>query len=538
MATSSSEDRLRRWHLIAVGVATALALWLRVHGITMQLVIDDEWHALHKLQDATYSGIFNSFGLADHSIPLTLFYKWMADNFGIAEGRLRALQAIAGIAMVPACAWIAWGATRDRAVAALFAFLVAGAPFLVLWSRFARPYSISALLAVLCVAAIWNWRTHRTRRMAACAAVTAALATWFHPLMGAYPALGCLCVLLEDTLAFRSRPRAWRQSLAMGAMVALSMAVLLISPFIKDRQSLSEKAGHDHPDFHTYDTMLSLFWGGLPQPAYALALACTAWGLVVVLRHDRRLGIYLVVLGATPALVLTIVGASWINGGQNFGRYQLPLQPLLLFLGSVGAIALVRTIARTRHEAAAWFAVVTLSGVYLALNPAIAYSARLGEWYGDFFYHTDYRIRWLEQVRTDPQRQPPDFYRKLAAQPGGTIVVAPYQWEFPFTSDEYFATIHRQNVFYGMLGDVCKGAGRRLGEVSAGDRRFRFRRFVFLRYPASTRATGARYLVFNRDVQTRFDPIRPDCMDKLAELYGPPIEVDARIAVWDLQAPR
>src|ERR1051326_229054 len=151
MATNPGEARLRRWYPIAVGIATALAIWLRVHGITMQVVIDDEWHALHKLQDSTYSGIFNSFGLADHSIPLTLFYKWMANTFGIAEGRLRVLQVIAGVALVPACAWIARGATRDRAVAVLFAFLVAGAPFLVLWSRFARPCFIFALFAGLWV---------------------------------------------------------------------------------------------------------------------------------------------------------------------------------------------------------------------------------------------------------------------------------------------------------------------------------------------------------------------------------------------------
>src|SRR3954470_8124912 len=182
MATNPSEARSRRWYLIAVGIASALALWLRVHGITSQVVIDDEWHALHKLQEASYSGIFNSFGLADHSIPLTLFYKWMANTFGLAEGRLRALQVITGVALVPACAWIAWGAIRDRAAAALLAFLVAGAPFLVMFSRFARPYSVSLLFTVLCVAAIWRWRTERIHRMAVSAALTGAMATWFHPL--------------------------------------------------------------------------------------------------------------------------------------------------------------------------------------------------------------------------------------------------------------------------------------------------------------------------------------------------------------------
>src|SRR5690349_3161925 len=68
MATDTDAARTRRWYLWAVAAATGLAIWLRVHGITVQILLDDEWHALHKLQDATYLEIFNSFGLADHSI--------------------------------------------------------------------------------------------------------------------------------------------------------------------------------------------------------------------------------------------------------------------------------------------------------------------------------------------------------------------------------------------------------------------------------------------------------------------------------------
>src|SRR5258706_456325 len=81
MAATPDPARSRALFFWAVAAATLLALWLRAWGITIQVVLDDEWHALHKLVEASYSGIFKSFGLSDHSIPLTLFYKWMADNF-------------------------------------------------------------------------------------------------------------------------------------------------------------------------------------------------------------------------------------------------------------------------------------------------------------------------------------------------------------------------------------------------------------------------------------------------------------------------
>src|SRR5437763_17098071 len=99
MATNPA--RAPRSVIIAVALATALAVWLRTYGITIQVVIEHEWHALHMLMSSSYWEIFRTFGLADHSIPLTLFYKAMADTVGLAEGRLRLPQAAAGIALVP-----------------------------------------------------------------------------------------------------------------------------------------------------------------------------------------------------------------------------------------------------------------------------------------------------------------------------------------------------------------------------------------------------------------------------------------------------
>ena len=536
MATNPGETQSRRWYFIAVGVATALALWLRVHGITIQVVIDDEWHALHKLQDASYSAIFNSFGLADHSIPLTLLYKWMANNFGLAEGRLRALQVITGVALVPVCSWMAWGATRDRAAAALFAFLVAGAPVLVMWSRFARPYSISVLLTVLCVGAIWRWRAERSRRMALHAALWAALAAWFHPLAGMYPAIACLLIFAEDLRQVGKRPGAWRQSLLFGAAVAGAMLVLLVSPLIKDHESLSNKSGGDHPNFDTYEWMFAIIWGGLPTPVYVIALAIAAWGLVLVFRRDRALGMLLALLSVVPAIFLTITGAVWIFAGGAFLRYQLPLLLLVLFFGSVGAVGIARALFRRRPESAAWIAAAACSAGYLLGTPAIAQVAKLGIWYAHMDHHWDYRYRWIDYKRPDPSQDPPDFYRQLGAMPPGKagIVEAPYVWEAPLNPLAYYSTYYHQPEWFGMLYDLCK-SGDRLGEVPK-DRRFRFRRFVFLDNPSAVRATGARYLIYMPNVPTRFSPQDPArCIARLTQLYGEPMKRDERTVVWDLK---
>lgn len=523
---------------VAVASATALALWLRTYGITGQVVLDDEWHAIHKLLSASYGEIFSSFGMADHSIPLTLLYKAMADTVGLAEGRLRALQIASGIALVPVSAWLAWRATRDAPAAALFAFLVSGAPFLVMWSRFARPYAIALLLTVLFLAALWRWRMQRSWRLGACVAATAALAAWLHPFFGLYAAIGCLFVFFEDITAARSvRPRPSWRSLALGLGVAAAMAIPLAAPVIHDMGSLTAKAGGDQPDLDTFERMLSIYWGGLPTPIGALAYVLALWGLVAMLRRDPRLGACLALLAALPAAILTLLGAQWAHSGQNFGRYVLPLQLIVLFFGSVGTMDVVRSVIRVPADAAAWTAAVALSAAYLFATPAIEQVATLGPWYAHLDYHWDYRYRWMVAKRRDPVFEPPAFYRKLGRMVPGSapVIEAPFVWEAPYNALAWYATYHRQREIFGMIHDVCL-EGMRIGEPPPHDRRFRFRRFVFLDDVAAVRRTGARYLLLNRDLPHRRPfPENGRCIEKLTRLYGAPVEIDSRIAVFDLR---
>src|SRR5258706_6372276 len=82
----SPVPEVRRSFVIAVAVATVLAVWLRSYGITSQVVIDDEWHAIHKLASSSYGGIFSSFGWAGPSIPPTFPFKALAGTAGLPAG--------------------------------------------------------------------------------------------------------------------------------------------------------------------------------------------------------------------------------------------------------------------------------------------------------------------------------------------------------------------------------------------------------------------------------------------------------------------
>ncbi len=307
---------------------------------------------------------------------------------------------------MPLGAWLAWRALRDAPAAALFAFLLAGAPFLVMWSRFARPYAVMVLLTVACIGALWHWRSERTRSAGAWVAATAALSAWFHPLSAMYSALGWLFVFCEDVLApAHVRPRPSLASTRLAVRMGITALVLLGWPLVHDFHSLREKAGGEYPNAGTYERMLSLFWGGPPTPVIVLACLVAAFGAALVLRRDRRLGAYLLLLTLAPPAIVSLRGAIWLSAGQTLARYVLPMQPLLLFFGSVGAIGIVRLLMRRRAETAAWASAGALSLAYLLATPTIRQVATLGPWYAHMSYHWDYRYRWRVAEHGDRRDQ-------------------------------------------------------------------------------------------------------------------------------------
>src|SRR5205814_7181195 len=127
------------------------------------------------------------------------------------------------------------------------------------------------------------------------------------------------------------------RSFALGAAVLGAILILLAAPLIHDGRALTGKRGGDEPTLETLERVLSLVWGGLPMPVMVAACAVAAFGAVVLARRDRRLALYLVLLGALPAAIITLVGAFYVHSGMAFTRYTLPCLPIVLFLGSVGA---------------------------------------------------------------------------------------------------------------------------------------------------------------------------------------------------------
>ena len=78
--------------------AVVVGAAIRLDQIREQIVLDDEWHALHAILRFGYGRILTHFGWTDVCIPLAVFDKVVADTVGLSEMWMRLPVLLAGIA--------------------------------------------------------------------------------------------------------------------------------------------------------------------------------------------------------------------------------------------------------------------------------------------------------------------------------------------------------------------------------------------------------------------------------------------------------
>lgn len=256
-------------------LALAVAAWLRLARLGAQIIIDDEWHALHKLMRADMLAIVTHLDYADYSIPLTVYYRWLYDTVGISEWTMHLPMLAAGIALVVAGPWLARGWSTPM-VRATWAVLLAISPLLVYVSRTARPYALTALTTTIALVAFERWWRAPGRRDAWGLAYVAATFAggWLHMTSLAF----ALLPFLYFGALSRRDAAALRRLLRLGLWTALPLAVALLPPVLNDWFMFTAKAGVDSVTAASAARTL-LMLAGSGQTAVALAVGvCAALG--------------------------------------------------------------------------------------------------------------------------------------------------------------------------------------------------------------------------------------------------------------------
>ena len=525
------------WYLL-FAIALLVAIYLRVAQLGDQVLLDDEWHAIHKLLHADARDIATHFGLADYSIPLTLYYRMLYLSVGLDEFGMHLPMLLAGIALVGLGPWLM---RRHASVGTLASWsaLMAISPFMIYHSRTARPYAVTTLLVFVALIAFREWWLRRQPRWAAAYLACTLLAGWLHLITLPFTLLPFIFFGIAALVRLRAADRqpAWRaiaRLCALGAITASLLAALLLPPFLNDWGALAGKAGSGSVSLDTlYRSLLLGFGVSDAVPLITLVVLATL-GVATWWRRDAGFVGYIgfVVLGTGAAIAAS--HAAWLQHPGTYARYMQPALPFLLLFAAEGLAALA---ARLGHAAQATFAMLVPAAL-LMIGPIPGYWYAPNQFMLHPYFQFDYDAAHNLYRTLLPDGPVPDFYRRLAPRPPRslTLIEAPWSLETDHDPQPLYQRVHRQYVKIGLVTPLC--GVRDYGEYPP-DAGMRLRQFTHLSALLQGEQSGD-LLVMHFEPWPAGAPAPPQwpdmaqCVALTEQALGAPLYRDAQIAVFGI----
>jgi len=518
---------------LTAGLIFLLGSFLRLFRVGDQIILDDEWHALNVVQDQDYGWIFSHLGHADHSIPLALLYEFFSHSIGLSELSMRAPSLLAGLIAIAALPylWRHWLSPREGLV---MAALIAISPFLVNFSRIARPYMLLTLLAGSALIFAWRWWKalqlgSRPRQNGSAWIACTVLAGWFNPVSLAVtcgPFLWFGFSALKSAYQrknFQPLLRLTRVGLAITALLAL----LFFSPLSGDLSSLAVKSGMHWVTLETFYELADLYTGSGYLAVIVVMLTAVATGWLLLLQRDREFALYMLLIALAATLAVAVTGAEWIFHGLVLARYLIGLLPVFLALAAMGLLRACDALTEITAlpPAAANVGVALLITALFLSGPL----PELAVGNSQFVHHLSNQFDFDKEA--NPFREalepvnPEPFYAEIAKlHPEGDAVVveAPWYLESHWNALPIYQAVHGQHVLVGFVGGTC--ADRLYGELRQDVDGLEFRHFVSL-HAVLAGEVKANYLVLRKDHPKDARIIEmdyPKCEQAARAALGPP----------------
>lgn len=537
LLSSRSPDRIG--YLVAWVLIVTIALALRVWQFPLQLLADDEWHALNRVIGSTPLETAVTFGNADHSIPLTLFYFLLSVFTPLTENLMRLPMLLAGMASIIAIPRILhFVLTRQERL--LLGGLLAVSPLLVYYSRTARPYAISTLLAVIAIIYFFHWFRTREKQHAVGYILCAACAAWLLPVT--------LSILLAPFLFFGMiglgqviRDGQWHdmKSLFLLGLATLVPLIILLGPPMYF--SLGDITGRAGVNTITLSTLVDTFrlLAGSEYTVIILTVAFLAlYGAITLMRRNRLLCLYLLTCSVIAFVICIASGAAWIHHPLVVARYVLPALPILLLLITIGVSTLVNCFLPD-SSLAGRMAVIMAPLLLATFGPLRAqYHQPLNQFTGHMAYQFDYD--WETNIYNDDLDVLPisEFYQQLGGQPAGQYHLAIAPWFIYWHWNRWYLDqrVHQQRVSAAFLSGFC-GSGH-YGEYGPGHSRIDLQHITHLvdLVPGENNPGNVDFLVYQKTpARTEID-YRPfeGCLERIRETFGKPYFEDDHIVVYQL----
>ena len=398
------------WLILAVAVAVG-AYW-RVDGLGELPLIGDEFHSLNVV-DKDYATILRTYDCDITHMSLPLLQRAGQDLFGPGVLVFRLLAIVPGL-LALACCYPVARSLVGRAPALLTTCALAASTPHIFYSRLARTYALTVLLALLLVGALQlavrMADRPRWARWLAWTGVTL--------LAGVLPYAHLSTLGLVGTMALASLWQAWtvrrRPGDVLTPLVSFGLAacvtVLLYLPAWELLSAnLYRCEGGGSPGPVSPMDVAMLLAGGHAAGFVGIALLPVA--AVAMIMFKRRSGIWLTAaVGGTLVFVLASRPHTMAYG---YTRFLLIVLPFMLMLVSWLIVAVVGRVVSN----VAWAEHVAL-GSGIAAIAATYLTGPMAPWRPDDgpFSNTYLAMKALPTFDV-PYPQTPPFYEALAADP-------------------------------------------------------------------------------------------------------------------------
>ena len=511
---------------------------LRLHGLSDQVILDDEWHGLEFVTGRSFGFLLTHFGIGATCIPLNLYRFALFHSIGWSEVLLKLPAIIPGLFSLLIFPFMVKRIFGSR-IALLFTWLLAIAPFLIFYSRVLRPYS---MVAFLTFAAIWTayiWMKTGERRYLICYGLAAVLAVYFHlfAAIAVFAPLGC-GVLLKIFPSFFGRigegeeiiPSVWAVS-SSGVSVALIVSLLIVPAFYNS--ALPTLLHIDHITIRSLWEFASMLSGTANPLLVVIFTALGAGGLIVLIFRVPLLGLTVGSIWILYFLLLVVTGPNFISAAIVISRYLISLFPLNFLLVAVGVESLLaesqcRSLFRNRFGIVGFVLRSGLVGGLILFGPLWRVYYPANNFTNHSAFQESYRpMRWDRSYESDTfpgniqvtEKYVSSFYRNLASEVGVKRVIEyPMQMGDHFNLHYYTQHFHEKEVVIGYItgldvpdtpstglifGDIpCDYVFSRLTDTSV----LRFRTMVDMADIRAIRECGAELVILHRYLSPGVDP--------------------------------
>ncbi|VAW42330.1 hypothetical protein MNBD_GAMMA01-1104 [hydrothermal vent metagenome] len=525
-------------------VIIMLGFYFRLDQFFIQTLIDDEWHAVHQLLRSTPNKIFNSFGHADYSIPLTLFYWFEAHYFGLSELTMRMPALLFGLAtMLFFTLFVYKHFSKYEAV--LFGFLLSMSTVLTIYSHKARPYAITVFLVYFAIWAFYQYYNKSDKKIlyAVLYCGTAALAVWLHIVVAFFVSAPFFLEFIRVFVKYKKQKLRKILTLTyLGIATLLVTSILILPPLLNDIASLANKSGKNTPSLQTLLGALYLMFS---TKSTVIVIICSALAVIGLPRVFAKSVICInIAIGfVLTVLVIIIIQPAWIQHSATFLRYLLPIIPLFLIAITAGFYTLFELIEqRFSQNMAFYIKLVSLAmfvGLYVFNSPMFGLIKSPNSNINHSKYIFDFRDD-KNKIRQHLLKRPvSNFWSTLSKSPlKFKIAVAPWYFESYNWDSPIWEGISKQLVLPGYLDGLC--VNNRAGEVP-NNQRFRFKNVAYLADPIDIASRNIYYIVYQKTSRFNFKNLYKNldsCTDELINIYGKPFFEDELIMVFKPNLPR